>query len=110
MPSPNWSGAAAPNSTPCWCGCLSANSRANWRLAVRSNYEPLPPFFHTLAASERDCVLLQTSRFDPQNYRSYLFARPLRVLAVEDPGELPALFEEIEGALAQGLFAAGFLT
>lgn len=75
-----------------------------------SNYPDLPSTFDSLAASEPDSVLLQTARFDEQNYRSYLFLRPRRVLAIEKLAELPALFAEIQHCLAQGSFAAGFLS
>jgi len=61
-------------------------------------------------ASEPQSVLLQTSRFDERNYRSYVFVRPMRVLAARKPEELPALFSEIERCLERGLFAAGFLS
>ena len=48
-------------------------------------------------------MLLQTSRFDAENYRSYLFLRPSRTLAAGS-----ALFDEIEQALAEGAYVAGF--
>lgn len=79
------------------------------RLAPPS-YAELPSACYSLLAAEPQSVLLQTSRFDEQNYRSYLFVRPLRVIAVRQPEELPALFREIERCLAAGLFAAGFLS
>jgi para-aminobenzoate synthetase/4-amino-4-deoxychorismate lyase len=54
-------------------------------------------------ASTPGSALLQTSRFDAENFRSYLFLRPARTLS---PGR--ALFDEIEQALADGAYVAGF--
>jgi para-aminobenzoate synthetase/4-amino-4-deoxychorismate lyase len=68
-----------------------------------NTYVQLPARYHSLVASTPGSVLLQTSRFDAENYRSYLFARPARTLA---PGR--ALFDEIEQALADGAYVAGF--
>jgi para-aminobenzoate synthetase/4-amino-4-deoxychorismate lyase len=68
-----------------------------------NNYAQLPARYRSLAASIPGSVLLQTSRFDAENYRSYLFFRPARTLA---PGS--ALFGEIEEALAAGSYVAGF--
>jgi para-aminobenzoate synthetase / 4-amino-4-deoxychorismate lyase len=69
-----------------------------------NTYARLPARYHSLVASTPGSVLLQTSRFDAENYRSYLFARPARTLS---PGS--ALFDEIEQALAGGAYVAGFL-
>jgi para-aminobenzoate synthetase/4-amino-4-deoxychorismate lyase len=66
-------------------------------------YAQLPARVRSLAASLPGSVLLQTSRFDLENYRSYLFLRPARTLA---PGS--TLLEEIEQALAEGSYVAGF--
>jgi para-aminobenzoate synthetase/4-amino-4-deoxychorismate lyase len=67
------------------------------------NYLPLPARYCSLAASQPGSVLLQTARFDAENYRSYLFLHPERTLAAG-----PALFDEIEQALAQGSYVAGY--
>jgi len=56
-------------------------------------------------ASTPGSVLLETSRFDAENCRSYLFARPVRTLSASS-----ALFDEIEQALAGGAYVAGFLS
>jgi para-aminobenzoate synthetase/4-amino-4-deoxychorismate lyase len=68
-------------------------------------YAQFPARYHSLVASTPGSVLLQTSRFDAENYRSYLFARPARTLSASS-----ALFDEIEQALADGAYVAGFLT
>jgi len=69
------------------------------------NYVRLPARVCALAASIPGSVLLQTSRFDAENDRSYLFLRPARTLAAGS-----ALFDEIEQALAEGAYVAGFFT
>ncbi len=66
-------------------------------------YTQFPARYHSLVASNPSSILLQTSRFDAENYRSYLFARPARTLAASS-----ALFDEIEQALAGGAYVAGF--
>jgi para-aminobenzoate synthetase / 4-amino-4-deoxychorismate lyase len=66
-------------------------------------YAQLPARVRSLAASIPGSVLLQTSRFDLENYRSYLFLRPSRTLAAGS-----ALLQEIEQALAEGAYVAGF--
>ena len=66
-------------------------------------YAQLPSRVRSLVASIPGSVLLQTSRFDAENYRSYLFLRPSRTLAAGS-----ALLEEIEQALAEGAYVAGF--
>jgi para-aminobenzoate synthetase/4-amino-4-deoxychorismate lyase len=68
-----------------------------------NTYAPLPARYRALAASIPGSVLLQTSRFDSENYRSYLFVRPSRTLS---PSR--SLFDEIEQALADGAYVAGY--
>jgi len=58
-----------------------------------------------LAASTPASVLLESLRFDTANFRSYLFLHPERVLL---PGG--DLFGEIEAALAEGCYVAGYLS
>jgi len=69
-----------------------------------NRYAHFPARYRALAASNPGCVLLETSRCDAENYRSYLFARPLRMLSASG-----VLFDEIEQALADGAYVAGFL-
>lgn len=71
---------------------------------------PLPESVPALVCETPGSVLLQTSRFDAKNYRSYFFLDPLRVLTAQTPDELPTLFAKIESALADGCTVAGFLS
>jgi para-aminobenzoate synthetase/4-amino-4-deoxychorismate lyase len=68
-----------------------------------NTYNPLPAKYHLLVASNPGSVLLQTSRFDADNDRSYLFTHPVRTLSASS-----SLFDEIEQALAGGDYVAGF--
>jgi len=69
-----------------------------------TTYTQLPTRYHSLVAASAGSILLQSSRCDAENYRSYLFLRPQRILSASS-----ALFEQIEIALAQGCYVAGFL-
>jgi para-aminobenzoate synthetase/4-amino-4-deoxychorismate lyase len=71
-------------------------------------FVPLPPQCLALAASTPGSVLLQTSRMDAENYRSYLFTRPRQILTATDSYTHESLFAEIEQALANGNWVAGF--
>ncbi len=75
-----------------------------------TQYTPLPETIHALVDATPGSVLLETSRFDAENHQSYLFLDPLRVLTAQTPDELPGLFTQIESALADGCFVAGFLS
>lgn len=68
-------------------------------------YTKLPARYQALVTSTPGSVLLETSRFDGNNYRSYLFAHPVRTLLASS-----SLFDEIDGALAGGAYVAGFLS
>jgi para-aminobenzoate synthetase/4-amino-4-deoxychorismate lyase len=41
---------------------------------------------------------------------TWLFADPVRVLEIHEPGQIPHLFDEIERSVSAGLYAAGFFT
>ena len=68
-------------------------------------YTPLPARYLSLAASTPGSILLQSSRMDAENYRSYFFLNPARILTAN-----PSLFDEIEQALAAGCYVAGFFS
>jgi para-aminobenzoate synthetase/4-amino-4-deoxychorismate lyase len=70
-----------------------------------NTYVPFPSRYYSLVASTPGSILLQTSRMDTENYRSYLFLHPERKLTASE-----SLFDEIEQALAGGSYVAGFLT
>ncbi len=73
-----------------------------------SAWAPFPAEYYALTA-EAGTVLLETSRFDPDNYRSYLFRQPIEVISVQALEQVPSLFERVERESAQGHFLAGFI-
>ncbi|MEO8736894.1 MAG: hypothetical protein ABI380_10175, partial [Edaphobacter sp.] len=74
-----------------------------------NQWHQLPPHVHSLVAGRPNSVLLQTSRFDSSNKRSFLFIDPIQTTAAYKLEEIPDLFRQIEQALASGLHVAGFL-
>src|ERR1700761_2998804 len=75
-----------------------------------ARYTPLPTSIHTLVERTPNAILLETSRFDVVNHRSYLFLNPSRILTATTPDEIPNLFQQIEAALAEGLYIAGYFS
>jgi anthranilate/para-aminobenzoate synthase component I len=79
-------------------------------------WHSLPAEVYALVERTPGTVLLESAKPaaaqpapEPQNEsRSRLFVVPLRVYAVTEPAELPPLFAEIESAVANGHYAAGF--
>jgi para-aminobenzoate synthetase/4-amino-4-deoxychorismate lyase len=65
---------------------------------------------HRIVAAKPGSVLLQTSRFDSSNRHSYLFLNPVKTIAASTLDEIPALFQQIEEALASGLHIAGYMS
>lgn len=55
-------------------------------------------------------VLLQSSRFDEENYRSFLFCQPEKLLSATRSDEVPEAFSQAERALAEGKYVAGFVS
>jgi len=70
----------------------------------------LPPQLRTLVADTPDSVLLETSRFDAENRRSFVFLSAERVIQASTLDELPELFRQIEAALAAGFHVAGYVS
>jgi para-aminobenzoate synthetase/4-amino-4-deoxychorismate lyase len=79
-------------------------------LGLDAAWVSLPQSFRISAAQSRNSLLLETSRFDPDNRHSHLFLNPNRLIVANQLGEIPRLFGEIEMALKQGLYVAGFLS
>lgn len=72
-------------------------------------WAPLPARLREAAAQKTNSILLETSRFDSANRCSYLFQDPKRIITACRLHEIPDVFEEIELALAAGLYIAGYL-
>src|ERR1700748_262278 len=70
----------------------------------------LPESICALIEKSPGALLLESSRFDSANQHSYLFLNPVKVITVNHLDEIPQLFSRIEGALAKGFYAAGYLS
>jgi len=55
-------------------------------------------------------VLLETNRFDRDNYRSYLFSNPLKIISCYRLEDVKDAFFELEDFLSKGYYAAGFIS
>jgi para-aminobenzoate synthetase/4-amino-4-deoxychorismate lyase len=74
------------------------------------NWHPLPASVYALVEQTPATVLLESARAGSSNKVSRLFVAPLRVIEAHRPSEICCLFDEIENAVAQGNFVAGFFT
>ncbi len=73
-------------------------------------YAPLPDEFYAALNGTTDNVLLETARFNEENFRSFLFHQPIARLSTHRLDEVPALLAELEHFLGRGYFIAGYLT
>ncbi len=63
-----------------------------------------------LLEKEEDFVFLDNARCDRQNFLSYLFLRPQRVVSTFKIDKIKDCFTELDEALKQGYYVAGFLS
>lgn len=71
-------------------------------------YKDIPINYYQLVSGQKDFVLLETSRYDRENYRTLLFIEPIQILEIFSPTEVPYLFQKIDHYLTQGLYLAGY--
>jgi para-aminobenzoate synthetase / 4-amino-4-deoxychorismate lyase len=71
-------------------------------------WKRFPEDVRAMAAGLPGAILLETLRFDAANKQSYLFQDPVRILTAEMLDEIPQLFSQIEAAITDGLYAAGY--
>ncbi|KAA0230452.1 aminodeoxychorismate synthase component I [candidate division KSB1 bacterium] len=67
-----------------------------------------PAFIHWLA-NQPNALFLETTRCDDDNFRSYLFLDSAAVIQCHNLNQVEACHAEIDHALKQGYYAAGFL-
>jgi len=70
----------------------------------------LPEAVYDFVNANPNTVLLETSRFDAANHRSFLFVDPVRILIARQPEDLLRLFSQLDAAAAEGLHVAGFFS
>lgn len=63
-----------------------------------------------LLEEEEDFIFLETARCDSENYLSYIFLRPQKIVSTFKIGEIESCFEELGRALKEGYYVAGFLS
>src|SRR5580692_1941357 len=79
------------------------------QISKQATYSALPRTFRDAAARNPNAVLLETSRFDATNHHSYLFLNPTRLIVADRLEDIPRLFQEIEIAIDEGRWLAGYL-
>lgn len=63
-----------------------------------------------LLEKEDNCVFLESVRCDAENYLSYLFLKPRKVVSAFKIDEIKNSFAQLDRALKQGHYVAGFLS
>ena len=63
-----------------------------------------------LVDASPNAILLKTARPDEENHHSYLFTNPLRVLVAHCLEQIPGVFDDVEDALTEGAYVAGFVS
>lgn len=71
--------------------------------------EEFPPAFIHWLANQPNALFLETTRRDDDNFHSYLFLDPAAVIQCQNLNQVEASLAEIDHALKQGYYAAGFL-
>jgi para-aminobenzoate synthetase / 4-amino-4-deoxychorismate lyase len=71
-------------------------------------YHTPPNSVYSLLQRKDNVVLLETLKFDADNYRSYVFIDPIESFTITLPEEVPSLLESIQRYLQGGYYAAGY--
>ncbi len=74
-----------------------------------ATFTPLPSKYYSLLEEQKNCVLLETSRFDRGERESYFFINPTHVISIDRIEQVPELFSEIERYRNEGFFVAGYI-
>jgi para-aminobenzoate synthetase/4-amino-4-deoxychorismate lyase len=74
-----------------------------------AEWHPLPEWFHLCAAADPGAILLETGKFDSENFRSFLFLDPVCILVAETQHQIAEVFLQIDSYLADGYHCAGFV-
>jgi len=71
-------------------------------------YHNFPSTYYRIIENKDDVVLLETSRYDNDNHRSFLFLDPIDVLRIHTVNDVPELIRAIEKHVQAGHYAAGY--
>lgn len=72
-------------------------------------YAELPVSLYAQLINTNNFVLLETSKYDDENLKSYLFINPVDTIKIYSITEVPNLFFKIEESLKQNYYLAGYL-
>ena len=64
----------------------------------------------SLLEKEKDFVFLETAKPDTENFLSYVFLRPKKIISTSKIDQIEACFAELDQALKKGYYVAGFLS
>jgi para-aminobenzoate synthetase/4-amino-4-deoxychorismate lyase len=71
-------------------------------------YHEFPISYYRLIEEKDNLVLLETSKFDQENYRSYIFTDPVEILRIHRIDEVPQLLASIQRCLKENYYLAGY--
>jgi para-aminobenzoate synthetase/4-amino-4-deoxychorismate lyase len=74
-----------------------------------SEYIEFPSEYYSLIEHQAEAILLETSRFDKRNYRSYLFLNPVAIVEAYTLEDVRKLIDAVERHSMAGGYAAGYL-
>ena len=61
-------------------------------------------------ADKEPFALLETTRYDPKNFLSYIFREPADKIEINNYADLPLFFDQVESLLKSGYCLAGFFS
>jgi para-aminobenzoate synthetase/4-amino-4-deoxychorismate lyase len=73
-----------------------------------ATYYDLPHRYYQLIQNSDDVVLLETSKYDADNHKTFLFINPIETLRICSADQVPRLTAEIERYLKEGYYLAGY--
>lgn len=73
-------------------------------------WHSLPDWFRRLATQERGSVLLETAKFDAENFRTLLFRNPIDELAAKTVEDVLNILDQIDHHVEEGRYVAGFVS
>jgi para-aminobenzoate synthetase/4-amino-4-deoxychorismate lyase len=77
--------------------------------AIWTMYKDFPAEYYELLTKKNNFVLLETSRYDAENQRTFLFLDPIRVLQIDRVSDVDILLQAIQHQVQQGYYVAGYL-
>jgi len=73
-------------------------------------WSPLPTDLIRFVATSSHTVLLETTKFTRENFRSFIFSDPVDIIQTDSLDSISTRLELIDEAVSKGCFAAGFVS